>query len=261
METQPIGTALHPSANPSARASLPPLRLRGHSLSLAGDLAALESCLSLERAAGANREDSEGLTGPAAIPYCDFLQLRDGAGALAGLCRLLAHGPAIPVKNPLASDRFHRSPLLTALRYCRREILEVGPITMGPGRDPLRVTALLWEGLERVLERRGSALLLGRERVPAAAREALSAALLTHGLPPDLETEAREEFRKTSAWALPHAPHARKSGPALPESLQFALVRGCCLAGDPVMSPDRSSLEVFWVALPEMLGSRADWRP
>jgi hypothetical protein len=257
MDTQPVGTVYNTSANPAPRTSLPAFRLRGHTLSLAGDLAALESCLSLERAAGANREPSEGLASPSAIPYCDFLQLRDGEGALAGVCRFLAYGPGIPVKNPLASNRFHRSPLLTALRYSRREILEMGPMVVAPGRDALRVTALLWVGMERILERRGSALLLGREQVPVAAREALSAALSTHGLPPDLETEAREEFRKTSAWALPQA---GKPGPALPESLQFALVRGCCLAGEPVLAPDRSSLEVIWVALPEMLGPRPDWR-
>lgn len=219
MRNPPVGAVYSPSANPSSRPSLAPFRLRGHSLGLAGDVAALEACLSLERAVGANREDSEGLASPAAIPYCDFLMLRDDAGTLAGICRFLAHGPGIPVKNPLASDRFHRSSLLTALRYSRREILEMGPPTVGPGRDLLRVTALLWEGMERILRQRGEALLLGRERVPAAAREALSG----------------------------------NSCQDLPESLQEALRRGCCLADEPTLAPDRSFLDVIWVVLPEML--------
>jgi hypothetical protein len=101
-------------------------------------------------------------------------------------------------------------------------------------------------------------LLLGRERVPAAAGAALSAAFATHGLPPDLETEAREDIRRASAWDLAAA---GKAGAALPESLQFALIRGCCLAGEPVLASDKSSLEVIWVALPEMLDAQSDWRP
>lgn len=258
METQPVGTVYNPSANPASRPSLAPFRLRGHSLGLAGDVAALEACLSLERAVGVYREDSEGLGGPAAIPYCDFLMLRDGAGALAGVCRFLAHGTGIPVKNPLASDRFHRSPLLTALRYSRREILEVGTLGIGPGRDPLCVTALLWEGLERILRRRGAGLLLGRERVPVAAGEALADALVAYGLPADLATEARADFRKPPTGPGFHP--AGNAGRSLPDSLQVALLRGGCLTGEPVLAPDRSFLEVIWVVLPEMLDSQPDWR-
>lgn len=234
-----------------------PLRLLGHHVFLAREVADLEACLSLERGlAPSPNPDSLGLESPAAVPYCEFLLVREGGGALAGLCRLLSHGPDVPVRHPLASGRFRLSPLLTAIRYSRLELLEAGPLRVAPGHDPDRVRALLWAGIRQVMERGKAAILLGRERLDCRIpRDCLARLVAAYALPPDLAVEPRESFALGGGY-LPEA-FRWQTRPAdlLPDSLREALQRGCRLAGEPVWSPDGTALELTWVATGDMLSA------
>src|SRR3954449_11522736 len=85
------------------------LRLDGYAISLAADLPALEACLALERAVGGVLA-SEGIHSPQAVPYCDFLMLRNRHGALIGVSRLMRVDEGNPIPNPLAAGRFQLSP-------------------------------------------------------------------------------------------------------------------------------------------------------
>lgn len=256
MKTQPSKPdirAAYPQAV-SGRTWMPPARLAGHTLGLARDVAELESCLHLERSAPRTSTlfgvDSEGMESPSAIPFCDFLMLRDLAGDLAGVCRLLAHGPEIPVRNSLASRRYHLSPLLTAIRYSRLDMVEVGPLVVRSGSDPETVNPLLWEGIRRYADRQGSAILLGRERLNLDPLGLLVPRLMTaFGLDPELELEARDAFRANALRGVVLG--LDESDPAwagLPSGLKVALRHGSRLAGEPVLSADRHCLELVWVA-------------
>lgn len=123
------------------------MRVRGHSLSLASDIGALEECLLLERSSATPGDNpEEGIHSPPAVPFCDFLMLRDPLGTLQAVARLMRLGGDTPVRNPLESGRFHLSPLLTALRYSREGILEMGSPAVAPVWDPPKAAHLIWAG-------------------------------------------------------------------------------------------------------------------
>lgn len=256
----------------SGRDWMPPIRFSGHLLALAEDVSELEACLHLELSAPGMARlfggDSEGIESPSAIPYCDFLMIRDPAGRLAGVCRLLVHGPDIPVRNPLVSDRFHRGPLLTAIRYSRLDILEVGPLAIDPGSSREALISLLWMGILRYVDRRGLALVLGKDRMPVDSKgPAVPRLMAAYGLHPDLELEAREAFRSgTRSQGIPGLSGSADPGlptllPALlPAGLRAALGQGARLAGEPVLNAEGNSLDLVWVASREMLDAGADWR-
>jgi hypothetical protein len=253
------------------------LRLDGYFLSLAADLPALEACLGLERASGAVLA-SEGIHSPQAVPYCDFLILRNPQGALAAMCRLMRLDGGNPIPNPLATGRFQLSPLLTALRYSREGILEMGAPVFAPGTSPqaaTRAARLLWTGMALYLERNGLGFVIGREILPVPAKPPVPSAakgpeaswrvlMDEHGLHPDLETEARSGYR---AWE-DGRDQARRGATAFddeplrfwPPGLQEALLRGCRLACEPAFDPASASLEFVWVASRDMLDARGDWR-
>jgi hypothetical protein len=242
--------------------------LDGYSLSLAADLPALEACLALERASGAVLA-SEGIASPQAVPYCEFLMLRNPQGALSALCRLMRLDGSNPIPNPLATGRFQLSPLLTALRYSREGILEMGAPVFAPGTYPhaaARAVRLLWTGMALYLERNGLGFVIGRDVLPGPSAPAAPWRFLMaeHGLHPDLETEACSGYR---AWEDGRN-HARRGGPVpgdeplrfWPVGLQEALLRGCRLACEPAYDPGSASLEFVWVASRDMLDGRGDWR-
>ena len=279
METQSPASR-RPARCPAPGGQFPSLlRLDGYALSLAADLPALEACLALERASGTVLA-SEGIASPQAVPYCDFMMLRNPQGSLAAICRLMRLDASNPIPNPLATGRFHLSPLLTALRYSREGILEMGaPVfapVLAPGAMPqagARAAHLLWTGMALYLERNGLGFVIGRDilSVPASAGPAaptdpvagMRHLMAEHGLPPDLETEARSGFR---AW------EARRDqagcGDAFdpeplrfwPAGLQEALLRGCRLACEPAYDPASASLEFVWIASRDMLDARGDWK-
>jgi hypothetical protein len=260
------GLAAKTSPKPSStRPVMPAFSLLGHTVAPARTVEDLETALALEntpstRTGTAVGSETDGLESPSAIPYCDFLLVRDAAGAPAGMVRLVAHGPDIPVRNLLANDRFQLSPLLTALRYSRLDVVEAGPLRIRAGRDPGRIASLLWRGIQRYAERSGASILIGRELLPARLQGAALAALqAAYGLHPDLEVEARAGFR---AAAEPGRAGGRDTAFfGMPHGLQEALERGCRLAGEPVLSADRSVLEAVWVAFRDMLGTPGDdWR-
>ena len=268
METQ--SPAFRKAARcPAPGGLFPPLlRLDGFTLSLAADLPALEACLAFERAAGA-RQASEGIQSPQAVPYCDFLMLRSPHGSLAAVCRLMRLDGNNPIPNPLAAGRFQLSPLLTALRYSREGILEMGaPVFAAdtPARSAVRNARLLWMGMALYLERNGLGFVLGRDvlAVPAGGPPALPPLMAEHGLPPDLETEARPGYR---AWENVRD-QARRGASAFaaeplrfwPAGLQEALLRGCRLACEPAFEAAGGGLEFVWVASRDMLQDRGDWR-
>jgi hypothetical protein len=278
------------------------LRLDGYSLSLAADLPALEACLGLERASGAVLA-SEGVLSPQAVPYCEFLMLRNPRGALAALCRLMRLDGSNPIPNPLATGRFQLSPLLTALRYSREGILEMGAPVFAPGTAPqaaMRAARLLWTGMTLYLERNGLGFVIGREALPVPAvpaRPPVTTALAAlapaspptfpadpvssaapsgradptipwrimmaeHGLPPDLETEARPGFRAredgVDGACLDANAYGREPLRFWPAGLQEALLRGCRLACEPAFDPRDGRLEFVWVASRDMLDDKGD---
>lgn len=268
MKTQPSKPDIR-AASPQAasgRTWMPPARLAGHTLGLARDVAELESCLHLERSAPRTSTlfgvDSEGMESPSAIPFCDFLMLRDPEGDLAGVCRLLAHGPDIPVRNSLASRRYHLSPLVTAIRYSRLDMVEVGPLVVRSGSDPETVNPLLWEGIRRYIDQEGAAILLGRERLNLDPLGRLVPRLMaTFGLDPELELEVRDAYRANSIrGGFPGLDESDPAWAGLPSGLKLALRHGGRLAGEPVLSADRHCLELVWVAFRDTLEGAQDWR-
>jgi hypothetical protein len=195
-------------AAPDRRAAGAPesflLRVPGHTLSLAADVSTLEECLALERFANPRDAVSDGIQGPPAVPYCLFLMLRSRAGALEAVCRLMRIDRENPIGNPLQSGSFHLSPLLTALRYSREGIVEMGIPTLAAGVDAAGAVQLLWSGLIRYLERNegnragfvlGRAVLQGR---PESLRERTQV-MDAFGLHPELEVETRSDFRTLAA--------------------------------------------------------------
>jgi hypothetical protein len=246
---------------------------------LAADLPALEACLALERAS-AGALASEGIHSPQAVPYCDFLMLRNPQGTLAAVCRLMRLDGGNPIPNPLATVRFQLSPLLTALRYSREGILEMGAPVFVPGtasQAAPRAARLLWAGMGLYLERNGLGFVIGRDMltVPLEGTAGWQILMAEHGLHPDLETEARPGFR---AWenvrdqarrGASAFPRARPLGPKTPcdteplrfwpSGLQEALLRGCRLACEPSYDPARASLEFVWVASRDMLLESGEW--
>lgn len=273
----PMETSIRTPSLPSRRCpapggQFPPiLRISGHTLALAGDIPALEACLALERARGAQALAAEGIHTPPAVPYCEFLMLRgpvspgaQGPGPLLAVCRLMRLDGWNPIPNPLASGRFHLSPLLTALRYSREGILEMGAPAFAAGCDPAKAARLLWTGMTQYLERNGLAFVIGRDALAAVGeiRPAWNGLMAAHGLPPDLETETRPGFR---AWDPSSVPAERDlEGEPMrlwPAGLQEALLRGCRLACEPAWNPASAALEFIWVASRDMLGERGeDWR-
>ena len=254
----------------------PVLRVPGHTLSLAADIEALEACLALERAQGVLAA-SDGIHSTLAVPYCDFLMLREASrpeaaqGALLAVCRLMHLDAANPIPNPLASGRFQLSPLLTALRYSREGILEMGAPVFAVGCDQPRSARLLWSGMKQYLGRNGLCFVIGRDALSARleAPSQWPRLMADHGLHPDLETDPRPGFR---AWQSGYAPGPHDApagisaldGEALrfwPAGLQEALLRGCRLACEPAFNPALACLEFVWVASHDMLGADAgDWR-
>lgn len=241
------------------------MRVRGNVLSLASDIGDLEECLALERAAAIDNP-SEGIHSPSAVPYCEFLMLRDATGRLQAAVRLMRLDGNTPVRNPLESGRFHLSPLLTALRYSREGILEMGAPAVASGWDSAKAAHLLWTGMIAYLEKNALGFVVGRETLSAraGAEPAWPGLMAEHGLHPDLEVEARPAFK--SRGLNPEVSRSPGTGPVTlrhwPAGLQEALLRGCRLAGEPAFDPEAGCLEFVWVASLDMLESResGDWR-
>lgn len=267
IESEPIFT---PRTAPSGRriASAPVshlLRAGGYSLSLAADMASLEECLALERFANPPYAESEGIQSPPAVPYCLFLMLRSRTGALEAVCRLMRIDSENPIGNPLQSGRFHLSPLLTALRYSREGILEVGAPTLAPGVEAAYAIPLLWSGLIRYLERKDGnrpGFVLGKDALPTRPDSLIggSQVMEAFGLHPELETETRYAFRPDGETAEAGTVEEEMRG--WPPGLREALRRGCRLACRPALNPATGLGELIWVASREMLieGGREDWR-
>lgn len=277
METRSLSLP-RPARCPAPGGQFPALlRLDGYTLSLAADLPALEACLALERASGAALA-SEGIHSPQAVPYCDFLMPRNPQGTLAALCRLMRLDGSNPIPNPLATGRFQLSPLLTALRYSREGILEMGAPVFASGAAPnaiARAARMLWTGMALYLERNGLGFVIGRDVLPtpggacepaaradaqiaAVARAPWSSLMDEHGLHPDLETEALPGYRAREGERY-RMRAARLDDEPLrfwPAGLQEALLRGCRLACEPAFHPVSASLEFVWVASRDMLDER-----
>ena len=254
---------------PEAGASAPLyLRSGGYSLSLASDIGALEECLALERSSRADRpvNGPEGIQSPPAVPYCDFLTVRSAEGRLQAVCRLMRLDRENALGHPLKSGRFRLSPLLTAIRYSREGILEMGAIAFAPGCDEDMLAGLIWSGTIRFLERNGLGFVMGGESLDAGSPTAEDRYSLmdAYGLHPDLEVDAdarspagRPAPSRNPATTLPPDPTR-----AWPAGVREALRRGCRLACEPGLNPASGRQELIWVASREMLAESApaDWR-
>ncbi|GEM_PF-2825112 len=252
-----------------------PLRLSGHYLSVASDIGALEECLALERATSTHASVSQagGIFSPPAVPYCDFLMLHNGAGQLLAVSRLMRLHRENPMRSPLESGRFQLSPLLTALRYSREGVVEMGSPAFLTGCDTAKAAGLLWQGLLIYLERNGLGFVVGWDVLPnpSGSADALPRLMDAHGLHPDLEVEALSSFRRQTPVAhagpvvQPDRFHADGSAEAgkLPPGLHEALRRGCRLAAEPIFNAVTGRWEFVWVSFREMLdsgtGNTEDW--
>lgn len=253
---------------------LPGLRLFGHTLSLAADIGALEECLALERASGMLAPPSEGIHSPPAVPFCEFLMLRSGDGRLQAVSRLMRLDGGNPIGNPLASGRFHLSPLLTALRYSREGILEMGVPAFTPDCDLSKGASLLWSGMIRYLERNGLGFVIGMESLSMAMERAHAWPRLmeSHGLPPELQVETRSAWNprgfqesgsmRNGSPSAAEVPATDYAWSHLPAGFQEALRRGCRLACEPAFNAAAGCLEFVWVASRDMLqsGDSRGWR-
>ncbi len=235
------------------------LRILGHSLALAEDIEALENCLALERASGGfpHATQATGIFSPSAVPYCEFLMLHNGFGKLLAVTRLMSLGAANPILGPLETGRFQRSALVTALRYSREQVVEMGSPAFLPGCDTVKATKLLWRGLSHYMARKNFGFVMGSDVLPKFQNGVESLALLMkeHGLNPDLEAEAFSKFRSGSLEAVQdsYCPKNALNSASLPPGLREALRRGCRLAAEPVLNQSAGRWEVIWVASREML--------
>jgi hypothetical protein len=274
------------------RPAFPPIHSAGFRIALAADMRDLQECLALERFAGSRiASGSEGIQSPPAVPYCEFLTVRAADGALQAVCRLMRIDRDNPLAHPLKAGRFHLSPLLTAMRYSREGVLEMGAPVFAPGAHPEKLAGLLWTGLIRYLERNGLGFVLGLEALPQppVAAKNWGRLMEDHGLHPDLEVEARSAFRSGPfTTGIGFLADSRESSPdgsdavgerandrawestgeasascrASTANLSEALRRGCRLASEPAYDPATGSLLFLWVASRDMLqgGDTGDWR-
>jgi hypothetical protein len=292
---QTMDTLSKTPSRPQARQSgpngiFPPnLRLSGHFLSLASNIGALEECLALERAsagygsghASGSDRGTAGIFSPPAVPYCDFLMLRNFAGELQAVSRLMRLGQDNPMQSALGSDRFQLSPLLTALRYSREGVVEMGAPAfrsdaLGSGLDPTQAARLLWQGLIVYMERNGLGFVVGWDMLtgPVAASTASGALTGTatpappgkvsrpiprlmdaHGLHPDLEVESLSKFRRHGPVGSQNRFRIEDASDygSLPSGLHEALRRGCRLAAEPVLDEATGRWEFVWVSFRDML--------
>lgn len=253
----------------SAAAGLSQLSLRigGRILSVASDIGALEECLALERSSRADRPvGAEGIQSPPAVPYCDFLTVRSQEGRLQAVCRLMRLDQENNLCHPLKSGRFRLSPLLTAIRYSREGILEMGAIAFAPDCDESLMAGLIWSGTIRFLERNGLGFVMGAESlaVGTAAPQDRFSLMDAYGLHPDLEVDADARFHviRPVSRRNPETTVLRDPTRAFPAGLREALRRGCRLACEPALDPASGRQELIWVASREMLAESGsvDWR-
>ena len=137
------------------------LEISGHFLALAADIGDLEECLALERATEGSLPAGEPtqIRSPQAVPYCEFLMVRDGVGRLLAVGRIFCIDTSSPIRRPGNGSLAQPSSLLTALRYSRLGILELGAPALLPGEDAALVADLIGQGLIVYLERKGLALV------------------------------------------------------------------------------------------------------
>lgn len=251
---------------PSQETSVSPsFRIGGYILSMASDIGALEECLALERGSGngAPIPGSEGILSPPAVPYCEFMTVRSPDGRLQAVCRLMRLDRMHVPGNPLKTARLRRTPLITAMRYTREGILEMGTAVFAKGSDQDHLARLIWTGTVRYMERNGLGFVLGREFLPLTSGHSgdWENLMEAHGLHPDLEVETR--FPPATGLRAPAMPATRQDPTlSLPAGLREALRRGIRLACEPILDAATGCHEVTWVASRGMLeaGEADDWR-
>jgi hypothetical protein len=256
-----------PGGGAAVRTAAPLLRTDAYTVSLASDIGALGACLALERAcAEGPAPGSDGIQSPTAVPFCEFLTVRSRRGRLEAVCRLMRLDRDNPLGQTLKAGRLRLSPLITAIRYTRKGILEMGAPVFAPGCNPDRLAGILWTGVVRHMERNGLGFVVGQEVLAHNPGDAKDWARLmdAHGLHPDLEVETRSVFRSGPAGSRSLPSPAAPQDPARnwPVGLREALRRGCRLACEPELNPVSGSHEFVWVASREMLedGGSDDWR-
>ena len=191
------------------------LQISGHFLSLASDIGDLEECLALERASEGHLPAYKTtlIRSPQAVPYCEFLMVRDSFGRLLTVTRVFCAEAGSSIRRPSYSSSTRPSAFLTALRYSRLGILELGAPAFLPKDDAVFITDLIGQGLIVYLDRKGLALVTGWE---TEMESELEAELLPHfmdayGMPPDQKMESH-------LVPFPEGTHATISGINPPSS-------------------------------------------
>ncbi len=254
------------------------LKIPGGTLGLAADIEALEKCLAWERACMTGPlPETEGILTPPAVPYCEFLMLHSMDGKLLASCRLMRLDQKNSIRNPLISKRFQLSPLLTALRYSREGILEMGAPCLPKNSNATQAAQMLWKGVVHYLECNRFGFIIGRDilPMPSVKKNHLPKLMEDHGLHPDLEVQGAAHGAAGVAHGVAQigmqmAPfdydniqkwEARASSEGTGEFRQYApglheaLLRGCRLACEPWENINTHSLEFVWVASRDMLAA------
>jgi hypothetical protein len=149
------------------------------------------------------------------------------------------------------------SSLRTAMRYSRMGWLEVGPIVAVPALSHF-VAALVWQGLQRLIDRNGLGFAIGlciappyevaASENPGNPSDAVTAMLPLllerHGLDPEFAYRPHKFWRPSTPVA-PLAVHQAEPEVLLPPDLREALRRGAKLCGEPALNPQGEAF-YFW---------------
>lgn len=177
----------------------------------------------------------------------EVMTLNDAQGQTAAALRVRVHRHEPLPESGSAAWPGALSSLRTALRYTRMGWLEVGPLVAAPADSvPSHfVAALVWQGLQRLIDRNGLGFALGLSVAPAHVTATIPLLLERHGLDPEFAYRPHK-FGGNQAPAAPLAPHQAEPEIALPADLREVLRRGAKLCGEPLLNPQGDAF-YFWV--------------
>jgi hypothetical protein len=143
------------------------------------------------------------------------------------------------------------SSLRTAMRYSRLGWLEVGPLHTAISGRPTRpvshfIAALMWQGIQRLMDRNGLGFALGLSVVPppdvdSPITDMIPLLLERHGLDPEFGYQPRKFAASKSPWITLQT----YTEACLPNDLRESLRRGAKLCGEPHHDPQGNHW-FFW---------------
>jgi hypothetical protein len=212
--------------------NFPTVQLAGHTLLLRRSWP--EDILNQDRENSVSLINHFGTTG-------EVLELSDGTGQTIAAQWIQVHRNDPLPESGSSAWPGSLSSLRTALRYSRLGWLEIGPLRtldntqLTPMQQAL-VPALMWQGIQRLLERNGLGFALGLACLPPSDADApvtdmVPTLLERYGLDPEFGYQPRKFPGMKSAYGNTEKPIES----CLPVDLREALRRGARLCGEPYM--------------------------